>query len=89
MDHKPKQVIRARLKEKGWDQSELARQLGLSSTTVSRVLSGPMLRSGSQWPAVLNALGLELVIQPRRAEGDDPALATNGDPDDTAHEGGA
>jgi len=88
MDHKPKQVIRARLKEKGWDQGELARQLGVSSTTVSRVLSSPLLRSGSQWPTVLKALGLELVIQPKTVV-DDPSPAPPGDPDDTDPGGGA
>jgi len=87
MDHEPKQVVRGRLKEKGWDQTELARRLGLSSTTVSRVLSGPLLRSGSPWPVILNALGLELVIQLRKVGGDAPAL--HGDPPDTAHERGA
>lgn len=81
MDHRTRQVIRTRLKEKGWDQSELARQLGLSGPTVSRVLSGPLLRPESHWPAILNALGLELAVQPRKAG--------QGETYENAHEHGA
>ena len=62
----PKAVIQARLKALNMTQIQLAGQLKTTPAILSRALSGSMIRTDSYWPAILDALGLEVVIQPKQ-----------------------
>jgi len=65
MNPEPKAVIQARLKALNMTQIQLARQLKITPETLSQVLAGSVVQTQSGWPAVLDALGLEVVICPR------------------------
>lgn len=65
MNPEPKAVIQARLKALNMTQIQLARQLKITPTALGQVLAGSFIRADSDWPAVLDALGLEAVICPR------------------------
>jgi transcriptional regulator with XRE-family HTH domain len=47
-------------------QAELARQTGLTTATISRVVSGDREASFETIDKLMDALGLEIVIRPRR-----------------------
>ncbi|WP_104991720.1 helix-turn-helix transcriptional regulator [Deinococcus sp. NW-56] len=61
----PKETIRARLKEKGMTQAQLAEHIGTTPAILSRTLGSPPVRPDSHWPAVLEALGLEVQLVPK------------------------
>lgn len=61
----PKEAIRARLKERGMTQAQLAEQIGTTPAILSRTLGSPLVRPDSHWPAVLEALGLEVQLVPK------------------------
>ena len=65
MNPEPKAVIQARLKSLNMTQIQLAEQLKTTPAILSRALSGSMIRTDSYWPAMLDALGLEVVIKPK------------------------
>jgi transcriptional regulator with XRE-family HTH domain len=66
--------LRATIQEVLWhrgiEQAELARAAGLSQATISRFLKGTRGLSFEVIDAVLDALGLEVVIRPRRERKD-------------------
>lgn len=62
----PKAQILYILKQRSMTQSDLAQQTGLGETTLRTTLSSPLMRSNSHWPTILDTLGLELVIRPKR-----------------------
>ena len=46
------------------NQAALARQLGIKPQTLSRImLHIPVINARSAWPAVLDALGLEMIVR--------------------------
>ncbi|GGO19488.1 helix-turn-helix domain-containing protein [Deinococcus humi] len=53
----------AAMKEKGLTQKDLAALLGSHQTAVSRTLGSNLIDRRSLWPRLLDALGLEIVIQ--------------------------
>jgi len=61
-----KNAVRAVLAAKGMTQNDLARQLGKHAAAISRTLNSDIVDSRSDWPAILDALGLEIVVQPKR-----------------------
>ena len=65
MQPDPKAVVQARLKALGMTQIQLADQLKTTPASVGQTLSSPLLRPDSLWPALLEALGLELVVRPK------------------------
>ncbi|WP_135230147.1 helix-turn-helix domain-containing protein [Deinococcus fonticola] len=59
-------AIRVQLARMGMNQADLARKLGILPGTVSRALAGsPMDERSKTWPAILDALGLEVIIRPK------------------------
>ena len=46
-------------------QVQLATQLKVTTAIPSRALYDPIIPTSSHWPAVLDILGLEVVIQPK------------------------
>jgi transcriptional regulator with XRE-family HTH domain len=62
------ELIDAKLTEQGLSRSDLARQLGISRQVVTRTLNSTALinERAEHWPAILDALGLEVVIRPKR-----------------------
>jgi transcriptional regulator with XRE-family HTH domain len=49
-------------------QGEIAERLGISRQHLSAMLSGRRSRLPDAWEKLLDELGLELVVRPRRAE---------------------
>jgi transcriptional regulator with XRE-family HTH domain len=62
----PKTAVNVALARRGMSQAELARILDLEPQALSRGLSKSMVNARSIWPAVLEALDLEVVVQERR-----------------------
>jgi transcriptional regulator with XRE-family HTH domain len=62
--------LRATVQETLWDrgisQADLARATGLTEATISRFLHGEREASFEVIDKILDALGLEVVIRPRR-----------------------
>ena len=56
------------LSSKGWSQLELAKRAGIKQATVSRLLTGERQGEPETWERLLNALGLELVAEPKGAD---------------------
>ena len=65
MQPHPREVIQARLKALNMTQVQLATQLKIGTPILSRALYDPIIPTGSYWPAILDILGLEVVIQPK------------------------
>lgn len=61
-----KAVVQARIREMGTTQAALAAQLGTTPAILSRTLGSALVRQDSHWPALLEALGLEVIIQPKQ-----------------------
>ena len=62
------ELINQRLKAQNLTRSDLARQLGISRQVVTRTLNSTAIinERAEHWPAILDALGLEIVIQPKQ-----------------------
>lgn len=61
-------AVRVQLARLGINQAELERRLGVTRGTVSRALAGsPLDERSKTWPAMLDALGLEIVIRPKQS----------------------
>lgn len=58
MSNKLPTWVRSKLKERGWSQRELARQCGLSNTTISKVLTGSLQPSRDFCHAMADAFGV-------------------------------
>lgn len=65
MQPQPREIIQARLKALNMTQIQLATQLRVTTAVLSRALYDPIIPMGSHWPAILDALGLEVVIRPK------------------------
>ena len=63
MEETIREVITAALKTKGLNQSQLALQLGRERASISRTLGRSPIDLRSDWPAILDALGLEVVVR--------------------------
>ena len=60
-------AVRVQLARKGMNQAQLERRLGVGRGTVSRALAGsPLDERSKTWPAILEELGLEIVIRPKQ-----------------------
>jgi transcriptional regulator with XRE-family HTH domain len=59
-------VVQEALWTRGMEQAELARDAGISQATVSRFIRGERFLSPEGIDKVLDALGLEVTIRPRR-----------------------
>lgn len=57
-----KKTVQSRLKELGMTQAQLATCLGTTPAILSRTLGSPMIRPDSHWPAILDALGLQVEL---------------------------
>jgi len=59
------------LKAQGKTRADLARDLGISRQQVTRTLNSTALINprSEHWSAILDALGLEVVVQPKRQGG--------------------
>ena len=68
MEESFRETVAAALKAKGLNQSQLATQLGRERASISRTLGRSPIDPRSDWPAILDALGLEVVIRPRRGK---------------------
>lgn len=59
-------AVRIQLEKLGLSQAELERQLGVKRSVVSRALGGsPLDERSKTWTAMLDALGLEIIIRPK------------------------
>ncbi|TSA81438.1 hypothetical protein FNU79_15010 [Deinococcus detaillensis] len=59
-------AVRVQLARLGINQAELERRLGVKPSVVSRALNGsPLDQRSTTWPAMLEELGLEVVIRPK------------------------
>jgi transcriptional regulator with XRE-family HTH domain len=63
MNEAVRKTVKETMKAKGISQGQLARDLGLERPAVTRLLSGTSGKVPDTWQKVLDALGLELVIQ--------------------------
>ncbi|UQN04966.1 hypothetical protein [Deinococcus sp. QL22] len=60
-------AVRVELARKGMNQADLERQMGVTRGTVSRALAGsPLDERSKTWPAILETLGLEIIVRPKR-----------------------
>lgn len=57
--------LRQALKDRGITQAQLAQQLDTTQPVISRALQASVLNERSHWPAILDTLGLEIVIRPK------------------------
>lgn len=57
--------LRQALKERGITQNQLAEMLDTTQPVISRTLTASVLNDRSHWPAIIDALGLEVVLQPK------------------------
>ena len=64
MEHRA--AIQAALAERKMSQARLAEQIGITPQALGRTLKlGRVVSDASNWPAILDALGLEVVIRPK------------------------
>lgn len=68
MDGDFKATVQAALKAQGMNQSQLAERLGKERAAISRTLSRSPIDPRSDWPAILDALGLEIVVRPKQGD---------------------
>ncbi|AFD27458.1 helix-turn-helix domain-containing protein [Deinococcus gobiensis] len=61
-----KTIVKIELAKREMTQTELAEQIGIPQQSLSRTLRTPALNQRSHWPKILDALGLELVVQPKK-----------------------
>ncbi len=59
-------VVKERLWERGISQRDLARLVGVTEGAISRFLSGERETTFGTIDKLMDALGLEIVIRPRR-----------------------
>ena len=58
--------VRQALKDQGLTQAKLAEMLNTTQPAISRTLTASVLNDRSHWPAILDLLGLEVVIRPKQ-----------------------
>ena len=64
----PKTLVKVELAKRDLTMTEFAQQLGIPQQSLSRTLNAPAINHRSYWPKVLDALGLELVVQPKKSD---------------------
>lgn len=64
------QALKLIMQERGWSQTDLARELGVSQPWVSQVTRGVKQTTTSKAIMLLASVGWELVIRPKREESD-------------------
>jgi len=52
--------------KRGLSEHDLAKQTGLPLNVVRRTLNEPPLLDGAHWKAILQLLGLEVVVHPKK-----------------------
>jgi len=52
--------------KRGLSEHNLAKQTGLPLNVVRRTLNEPPLLDGAHWKAILQLLGLEVVVHPKK-----------------------
>lgn len=57
--------LREELKARGITQAQLAERLNTTQPVISRTLKAGVLNDRSHWPAILDMLDFEVVLQPR------------------------
>lgn len=65
MNDEVRAKVRAVMQEQNLSQGQLAKKIGLERPAVTRLLSGRVGRLPDNWQRVLDALGLELTVQPK------------------------
>ena len=63
MNEAVRKTVKETMKTKGISQGQLARDLSLERPAVTRLLSGTSGKVPDTWQKVLDALGLEIVVQ--------------------------
>ena len=61
-----KAIVKIELAKREMTMLELAAQLGIPQQSLSRTLQASPIDQRSHWPKILEALGLEIVIQPKQ-----------------------
>lgn len=61
----PRTQVKVALAQRGMNQADLARQLGIKPQVLSRLFRVPVVNERSHWPAVLEALDLEVEVKPK------------------------
>lgn len=61
-----KTSVKVELARRNSNLSQFAAELGIPQQSLSRTLQTSPVNQRSHWPAILEALGLEVVIQPKR-----------------------
>ena len=68
MNYQVRQVVKARMKERGMTQVKLAQEVGMEQPNIQRLLAGRVGAVPDSWQKVLDALGLELVAQLKQGQ---------------------
>ena len=68
MNDQVRQVVKARMKERGMTQVKLAQEVGMEQPNIQRLLAGRVGAVPDSWQKVLDALGLELVAQLKQGQ---------------------
>lgn len=76
MNEAVRSAVKTAMKQKGLSQGQLARDLGLERPAVTRLLSGTSGKVPDTWQKVLDALGLEIVVQEKITSHHDDAKNT-------------
>ncbi|WP_161883864.1 transcriptional regulator [Deinococcus alpinitundrae] len=62
-----KATVKVELAKREMTMLELAAQLGIPQQSLSRTLQTSPVNQRSHWPAILEALGLEVIIRPKQS----------------------
>lgn len=68
MNERIQNTVRSVLAERGISQGELARRTGIAAPTISRMLNGDIGKVPDSWKQILDELGYEVTITPKRTE---------------------
>ena len=68
MNEQVRQMVKARMKERGITQVKLAQEVGMEQPNIQRLLAGRVGAVPESWQKVLDALGLELVAQNKEGQ---------------------
>lgn len=58
-------MVKVVLHERGMTQTQLAELTGIERPNITRLLSGAVGKTPDNWQKILDALGLEMVVQPK------------------------
>ena len=60
-------MVKVVLRDRGMTQTELAKLTGIERPNITRLLSGAVGKTPDSWQKILDALGLEIVVQHKRS----------------------